>query len=101
VGDDDPLDICEIGSKAAKCGRIKKVKPLGAFAVLDESETDWKVVAIDVADALAGSLSDVGDVDNHLPGLLESLKKWYCNYKVPDGNEPNSIALDGKVMDRQ
>jgi inorganic pyrophosphatase len=77
------------------------VKPLGAFAVLDEAETDWKVVAIDVADALAGSLSDIGDVDAHLPGLLESLKKWYCNYKVPDGKEPNSIALDGKVMDRQ
>lgn len=77
------------------------VKPLGAFAVLDEGETDWKVIAIDVADPLSEKLIDINDVENHRPGFLESLKTWYCNYKVPDGNDPNSIGLDGKLMDRQ
>lgn len=100
-GDDDPLDVCEIGSQVAQCGEIKIVKPLGAFAVLDEGETDWKIIAIDIADALSEKLTDIGDVENHLPGFLESLKTWYCNYKVPDGNSPNSIGLDGKLMDRQ
>lgn len=85
----------------AKSGDIKKVNPLGAFAVLDEGETDWKVVAIDVTDPFAESLKDISDVEKHLPGFLESLKTWYCNYKVPDGNEPNSMALDGKLLDRQ
>lgn len=77
------------------------VNPLGAFAVLDEGETDWKIVAIDVSDPLAERMTDIGDVEKQLPGFLESLKTWYCNYKVPDGKKPNTIALDGKLMDRQ
>ncbi|KAJ5798966.1 inorganic pyrophosphatase [Penicillium pulvis] len=101
AGDDDPLDVCEIGNHVAKCGDIKKVNPLGAFAVLDEGETDWKIVAIDVSNPLSEKMTDIGDVEKHLPGYLESLKTWYCNYKVSDGKEPNTIALDGKLMDRQ
>lgn len=77
------------------------MNPLGAFAVLDEGETDWKIVAIDVSNPLSERMADIGDVEKHLPGFLESLKTWYCNYKVPDGKQPNTIALDGKLMDRQ
>lgn len=40
VGDDNPLDVCEISNHIAKCGDIKKVNPLGAFAILDEGEID-------------------------------------------------------------
>ncbi|OQD75317.1 hypothetical protein PENDEC_c007G07018 [Penicillium decumbens] len=74
AGDDDPLDICEIGNAVANCGEVKKVKPLGAFALLDKGETDWKVIAIDVCHPLATKLSDIGDVEKALPGFLESLK---------------------------
>lgn len=100
-GDDDPLDVCEIGDRESYCGEVKRVKPLGAFAVLDEGETDWKVVAIDVNDPLASRLSDVNDVEASFPGYLDSLKTWYRVYKVPDGKPENDIALGGKVEDRK
>lgn len=98
-GDDDPLDVCEIGDGVAYCGEVKRVKPLGAFAVLDEGETDWKIVAIDVNDPLASKLSDIHDVKTSFPGFLDSLKTWYRVYKVPDGKPENVIALEGKVED--
>ncbi|PYI17539.1 inorganic pyrophosphatase [Aspergillus violaceofuscus CBS 115571] len=101
VGDDDPLDICEIGTGVAQCGEVKKVKPLGAFVVLDEGSTDWKIIAVDVTDAHAESLADIQDVETQFPGFLESLKTWYCVYKVPDGRSPNRLALDGRLMNRQ
>ncbi|GLA56043.1 inorganic pyrophosphatase [Aspergillus niger] len=91
-GDDDPLDVCEIGDGVAYCEEVKRVKPLGAFAVLDEGETDWKVVAIDVNDP---------DVEASLPGYLDSLKTWYRVYEVPDGKLENDIALEGKVEDKR
>lgn len=38
-------------------GQVKQVKILGVMALLDEGETDWKVIVIDVTDPLASSLN--------------------------------------------
>ncbi|PYI28999.1 inorganic pyrophosphatase, partial [Aspergillus indologenus CBS 114.80] len=91
----------EIGTGVTQCGEVKKVKPLGAFAVLDEGSTYWKIVAVDVTDAHAESLADIQDVETQFPGFLESLITWYCVYKVPDGRSPNRLALDSRLMNRQ
>jgi inorganic pyrophosphatase len=37
-GDNDPIDVCEIGSKLTKVGDVKQVKLLGGLAMLDEGE---------------------------------------------------------------
>jgi inorganic pyrophosphatase len=58
-GDNDPLDVIEIGERVAKCGEVKQVKVLGIMALLDEGETDWKVVVIDINDPLAPKLNDI------------------------------------------
>jgi inorganic pyrophosphatase len=42
------------------------------MALLDEGETDWKVIAIDVNDPLAPRLNDIEDVERHLPGLIRA-----------------------------
>jgi inorganic pyrophosphatase len=57
VGDNDPLDVCEIGETVAYPGQVKQVKVLGTLALLDEGETDWKVIVIDVNDPLAPKLN--------------------------------------------
>merc|ERR1712014_568025 len=66
-GDNDPLDVCEIGELVAKPGEVKQVKVLGTMALLDEGETDWKIIVIDVNDPLAPKLNDIEDVERHLP----------------------------------
>ena len=35
-GDNDPLDVCEIGYRVAKRGDVRSVKILGTLAVIDE-----------------------------------------------------------------
>merc|ERR1719375_2310180 len=52
-GDNDPVDVVEIGSKALAQGTITAVKPLGALAMIDEGELDWKVIAVAVDDPMA------------------------------------------------
>lgn len=42
-GDDDPIDVVEIGSKSLAMGTVKEVKPLGVIAMIDDGELDWKV----------------------------------------------------------
>ena len=38
-------------------GEVVKVKVLGVLAMIDEGETDWKVIAINVEDPEASSLN--------------------------------------------
>lgn len=41
----------------AKRGDVKHVKVLGVMALIDEGETDWKVLAIDVNDPLSSKMN--------------------------------------------
>lgn len=44
-GDNDPLDVCEIGSRVAQRGEVRQVKVLGTLALIDEGETPVVVAA--------------------------------------------------------
>ena len=95
-GDNDPLDVCEIGDIIPSRGEIKQVKVLGVLAMLDDGETDWKIIAIDVNDPAAAKLNDIEDVNKEKPGLLDGIREWFRNYKIPDGKPRNAFAFDEK-----
>ena len=57
MGDKDPLDIIDISDFIATTGQVKSVKVLGVVALVDEGETDWKIIGIDVRDPKAALLS--------------------------------------------
>ncbi|XP_068239180.1 uncharacterized protein Nurf-38 [Palaemon carinicauda] len=100
-GDNDPIDVCEIGYRVAKRGEVIQVKILGTLALIDEGETDWKLIAIDVNDPLAPQLSDISDVEQHMPGFLKATVEWFKIYKIPDGKPENQFAFDGVAKDRE
>lgn len=100
-GDNDPLDVCEIGEAVGYVGQIKQVKPLGVMALLDEGETDWKVIVIDINDPLASKLNDIEDVEKHLPGLIRASNEWFRIYKIPDGKPENQFAFSGECKNRK
>lgn len=94
-GDNDPIDVIEIGYRVAERGSVIPVKILGAIALIDEGETDWKVIAIDINDPLAEKVNDVPDVEKYFPGLLRATVEWFKIYKVPDGKPENQFAFNG------
>ncbi|XP_064458709.1 uncharacterized protein LOC135369032 isoform X2 [Ornithodoros turicata] len=100
-GDNDPIDICEIGYRVAKRGDIIQVKILGIMALVDEGETDWKLLAIDVNDPLAKDLNDVDDIEKHMPGMLKATNEWFRIYKIPDGKPENQFAFNGEAKNRE
>ena len=101
VGDGDPLDVCEIGSRVWPTGSVRQVRVLGSLALVDDGELDWKVIAIDTEDPLADELFDVHDVFVKCPGLLEATRQWFKDYKIPDGKPQNRFALGGKYRTLQ
>src|SRR5690606_25316543 len=96
----DPLDCIEIGGEIMQSGSVHPVKVLGVMALLDEGETDWKVLCINVNDPLASKLNDIEDVKTHCPGLIEATRDWFKYYKVPDGKPTNEFAFDGEAKGR-
>jgi len=97
-GDNDPLDVCEIGSRVGVTGEIRQVKILGTYAMIDEGETDWKVLVIDVNDPLVDKLNDVGDID---PAKLKEVFEFLRDYKVPDGKPQNKFGLNDQPQNKE
>jgi len=99
-GDNDPIDVVEIGSKIQGRGAVVQVKILGTLALIDEGETDWKLVAIDINDPLADKLNAIGDVEQYFPGLLKATHEWFRTYKIPAGKPANKFGFNGQYKDR-
>ncbi|KAL0335006.1 UNVERIFIED_CONTAM: Soluble inorganic pyrophosphatase 6, chloroplastic [Sesamum radiatum] len=127
-GDNDPVDVVEIGESRGKIGQVLKVKPLAALAMIDEGELDWKIVAISLDDPRASLVNDVDDVEKHfpkfyihlrmvclgfqggfaileqkenmLPGTLTAIRDWFRDYKIPDGKPANKFGLGNKPANK-
>lgn len=99
-GDNDPIDVIEIGSRVARRGQVLQVKILGIVALIDEGETDWKVITIDVNDPKANQVNDITDVEQIFPGLLNATVEWFKIYKIPDGKPANEFAFNGEAKNR-
>ncbi|KAK6633784.1 Inorganic pyrophosphatase [Polyplax serrata] len=100
MGDNDPIDVVEIGYRVAKRGQVLSVKILGCIALIDEGETDWKIIAIDHEDPIAPQVNDLQDVDKFFPGLLKATVEWFKIYKIPDGKPENQFAFNGEAKNR-
>ena len=97
LGDNDPIDVVEIGSEALASGSVTPVKALGVIAMIDDGELDWKVVAIAESDPLASSMNDITDVPD---AILDGVREWFRWYKTPDGKPLNAFGFDEKFLDK-
>ncbi|KAI3843145.1 hypothetical protein MKW92_049484, partial [Papaver armeniacum] len=102
-GDNDPVDVVEIGDSQRKNGEILKDKPLGVLAMIDEGELDWKINAISLDDPRASLVMLV---------MLRNISRWegeHVTYKVVEyievawahpkfGSLLASCSYDGKVI---
>jgi inorganic pyrophosphatase len=99
-GDNDPLDVCDIGMRIISPGDVRPVKILGILCMIDDGEADWKLVVIDAEDKWAPFMNDIEDVDKYLPGQLDAIREWFRTYKIPDGKPPNVFGLEERFMNK-
>uniref|UniRef100_A0A8C7AI92 inorganic diphosphatase n=1 Tax=Neovison vison TaxID=452646 RepID=A0A8C7AI92_NEOVI len=82
------------------CGEVIHVKILGILALIDQGETDWKIIAINVNDPEASKFHDIDDVKKYKPGYLEATLNWFKFYKVPEGKPENQFAFNGEFKNK-
>lgn len=99
MGDNDPLDVVEIGHASVPRGTVIQAKALGILAMIDDGELDWKVIALNTADPKADSVNSLADVEKVFPGVIDKVREWFRTYKVPTGKPENKFGLDEKCMD--
>ena len=101
-GDNDPIDVVEISNNSYKCGEILPIKILNVLALIDEGETDWKIIGIkyDENDANINNINNIFDAER-IYGIKysEIILDWFLNYKVPDGKPQNEFAWNGEYKD--
>lgn len=66
-----------------------------SLELIDEGETDHKIIALRAKDPNAANINNMQDLEKFKPGTTDRLVDWLKNYKTSDGKPQNSLA---KVM---
>ncbi|MGH7563835.1 MAG: inorganic diphosphatase [Gemmatimonadota bacterium] len=81
--DHDPLDILVVGL-AAESLSLMTARPVGMLRMLDEGETDDKVLAAPAHDPRYDEIEDLGDMAEH---RLKELHHFFTHYKELEEKE--------------
>jgi len=96
-GDGDPIDIIDIGTKKFNIGKIINVKVLGVVPLIDEGETDWKIIGININDSNFNNYNDINDIPKD---DINRILDWFKNYKYNSKGIINEIAMNGKLQNK-
>jgi 3'-phosphoadenosine 5'-phosphosulfate synthase len=94
LGDGDPIDAIEIGAGPLAMGSVVPVKVLGSMELIDEGETDHKIIVLRSDDPHFKSINTVRDLDRYYPHTVARLVDWLKNYKTSDGKPQNTLTSD-------
>lgn len=91
-GDGDPIDVIELGESPLAIGSIIQAKILGSLELIDEGETDHKILMIRSTDPHFDQIDDMTDLERVKPGITAKLDDWLISYKTSDGKPLNKLT---------
>lgn len=91
-GDNDPLDVIEVGEGPLAMGSTTPIIVLGSLELIDEGETDHKIIGLRASDPRAATVRSLADLERSSRGLTARLVDWLKMYKTSDGKGVNNIA---------
>lgn len=92
--DNDPIDMIELGDKPLLMGSITPCRVIGELELIDEGETDHKILCIALSDPLSATVHTMDDLERDKPGTLDLLRNWLKRYKTTDGKPVNALASE-------
>ncbi len=95
-GDNDPIDVLQLNESPCERGAVQRVRVLGGLALIDDGETDWKLLVIDVDARDAPSWRDVSDIPKK---RVDQLREFFRVYKTAEGKPTNKYGLEGRAVD--
>ena len=75
---------------------MQRVRVLGALALVDGGETDWKLLVVDADDSSTSAWRTVDDVPRD---RVAEARDWYRLYKTAEGKGENEYGMGGRAID--
>lgn len=91
--DGDALDVLVFTTHALHPGILAKVRPVGMMDMIDDGESDVKIIAVPVKDVRWDGIQDLEDIKKH---DLEEMKHYFTTYKGLDGKTVEIKGFYGK-----
>ena len=88
-GDGDPVDVFVLGSSIDR-EKIVKVRIVGIIHMLDDNESDSKLLAVST-DMPGFAVNSYEILNNNYPGVVDIIKLWLLHYKGPGSVEILSV----------
>ncbi len=82
--DGDPLDVVILTTYPLHPGILAKVRPVGMMDMVDDGESDVKIIAVPVKDPRFAEIKDLSDVNKH---TLKEMEHYFTTYKKLQNKE--------------
>jgi len=100
-GDNDPIDAIMIGNHAMTTGEVCAVKILGVIALIDDGETDWKLLVVDANDKSFENINTLGELLEDRKSEVQAISDWIRDYKTISRGRTNHVHWDGQARDEK
>lgn len=82
--DGDPLDVVLLTTYPLHPGILVRVRPVGMMDMVDDGESDVKIIAVPVKDPRFAEIQDLSDVNKH---TLKEMEHYFTTYKKLQNKE--------------
>ncbi len=76
--DNDPLDVIVVTNNPLAPGILVKVRPVAVIDMIDDGESDYKIIAVPVKDMRFDSVQDLQDLNEH---AIREYQNFFETYK--------------------
>lgn len=93
TGDNDPIDFCELSEEPLPRGIVVPCKIIAVLGLIDEGETDWKIIGLRADHPKINQVNTMTDATNVLGiNYSDLILDWFRYYKTADGKPENSFT---------
>jgi inorganic pyrophosphatase len=107
--DGDPLDVVLLTTSPLLPGILLAARPVGVLDMIDDGESDAKVIAVPVKDPRFADVKDLSDVNPH---TIEEIKHFFETYKqiqkktvtiptIRDAKAAKEVVLEAVALYKQ
>ncbi|MFT7565483.1 MAG: inorganic pyrophosphatase [Candidatus Paceibacteria bacterium] len=89
--DNDALDVVVLTTWPLNVGIVVKVRPVAVMEMIDDGESDYKIIAVPVKDKRWDDTKDLEDINQH---TLKEIRHFFETYKELKGSE-NIVDIKG------